>query len=148
LKQVKVDTWEPILDYLTKLFSQSKDKYILFFDEFQWLAANQSKLVSILKTYWDQHWSKQNVMLILCGSVCSYMTNKVISSKALYGRINWELCLQPLNPMESYQLLDEKRNIHEVFKYLQILGGIPKYLKEIDTRKSLEQNINKLLFTA
>src|SRR5580658_2813159 len=135
LKQVKLDSWEPILDYLTKFFSQSKDKYILFLDEFQWLAVNQSKLVSILKKYWDQHWSKQNVMLILCGSVCSYMKKRVISSKAFYGRIHWERCLRPLNPIESYQLLDEKRNTDEVFKYLQILGGIPKYLKEIDTHK-------------
>ncbi|MBV8803247.1 MAG: AAA family ATPase, partial [Gammaproteobacteria bacterium] len=147
LKQVKLDSWEPILDYLTKLFSQAKDKYILFLDEFQWLAVNQTKLVSILKKYWDQHWSKQNVMLILCGSVCSYMTKKVIASKALYGRINWELCLKPLNPTDSYQLLGGKRNIDEVLQYLQILGGIPKYLKEIDTRKSFDQNINNMLFT-
>lgn len=148
LKQVKVDTWEPIFDYLTKLFSQTKDKYILFLDEFQWLAANQSKLISILKKYWDQYWSKQNVLLILCGSVCSYMTKRVISSKALYGRIHWELCLQPLNTIESYQILDGKRNIDEIFKYLQILGGIPKYLKEINPHKSFDQNINNLLFTA
>ncbi len=148
LKQVKLDSWEPILDYLTRLFSRSKRKYILFLDEFQWLAANQSKLVGILKKYWDQHWSKQNVMLILCGSVCSYMTKRVISSKALYGRIHWECCLQPLNPLESYQLLDGKRSVDEVFKYLQILGGIPKYLREIDISKSFDQNINSLLFTA
>src|SRR5580704_17279809 len=36
LKQVKVSSWEPILDYLTKIFSQSNEKYILFLDEFQW----------------------------------------------------------------------------------------------------------------
>lgn len=147
LKQVKLDSWLPILDYLTKFFSQTKDKYILFLDEFQWLAVNQTKLISLLKKYWDQHWSKQNVMLILCGSVCSYMTKRVISSKALYGRINWELCLRPLNPVESYQLLGEKRDIDEVLQYLQIFGGIPKYLKEIDTRKSFDQNINNILFT-
>jgi AAA+ ATPase superfamily predicted ATPase len=147
LKQVKVQSWEPVLDYLTKFFSQNNEKYILFLDEFQWLAANQSKLVSILKKYWDQYWSKQNVMLILCGSVCSYMVKKVISSKALYGRINWEQSLQPLDPTESYQLLDKKRGIGEIFKYIQILGGIPKYLKEINARKSFDQNINSLLFT-
>lgn len=147
LKQVKLNSWEPVFDYLTKLFSQTKDKYILFMDEFQWLAVNQSKLVSLLKKYWDQHWSKQNVMLILCGSVCTFMTKKVISSKALYGRINWELCLKPLNSLNSYELLGEKRNIDEILQYLQILGGIPKYLKEIDTRKSFDQNINNMLFT-
>ncbi|HSW94287.1 MAG TPA: ATP-binding protein [Gammaproteobacteria bacterium] len=147
LKQVKLDSWEPVLDYLTRLFSQTTDKYILFLDEFQWLAVNQTRLVSLLKKYWDQNWSKQNVMLVLCGSVCSYMTKRVISSKALYGRINWELCLKPLNPVESYQLLNEKRNTDEVLQYLQILGGIPKYLKEVDTRKSFNQNINNMLFT-
>ncbi|MCE3238348.1 MAG: hypothetical protein K0R24_1329 [Gammaproteobacteria bacterium] len=147
LKRVKLDSWEPILDYLTKFFSQSKEKYILFLDEFQWLAANQSRLVSLLKKYWDQHWSKQNVMVILCGSVCSYMTKRVISSKALYGRIHWELCLQPLDPIESYQLFGAKRSKGEVLQYLQIVGGIPKYLQEIDTRKSFDQNINSLLFT-
>jgi len=147
LKQVKLDSWQPLLDYLTKFFAQTKDKYILFLDEFQWLATNHTKLVSLIKKYWDQHWSKQNVMFILCGSVCSYMTKRVIASKALYGRINWELCLKPLNPLESYQLLGEKRDIDEILQYLQILGGIPKYLQEIDTRKSFDQNINDMLFT-
>lgn len=147
LKQVKLDSWEPILDYLTKFFATTNDKYVLFLDEFQWLAVNQTKLVSLLKKYWDLHWSKQNILLVLCGSVCSYMTKRVISSKALYGRVNWEMCLRPLNPIESYQLLGGKRNLDEVLLYLQTLGGIPKYLKEIDTQKSFDQNLNKMMFT-
>src|SRR5262249_46622921 len=96
LERAKIDSWDVVFDYLTTVFSKSKSKYIIFFDEFQWLAANQTRLVSILKKYWDQQWSKQDVFLILCGSVCSYMIKRVIASKALYGRINWELCLQPL----------------------------------------------------
>lgn len=147
LKQVKLNSWLPVMDYLTKFFAETKDKYILFLDEFQWLAVNQSKLIGLLKKYWDQHWSKQNVMLILCGSVCSYMTKRVISSKAFYGRVNLELCLKPFDPAESCQLLGGKRNSDEVLLYLQVMGGIPKYLKEIDTQKSFDQNINKLLFT-
>ena len=54
LKQVRFNSWLPVFDYLTKYFSQAKDKYILFMDEFQWLAVNQSKLISLLKKYWDQ----------------------------------------------------------------------------------------------
>lgn len=147
LGQVKLDSWPPLFDYLTNLFDQSKDKYILFMDEFQWLAANQNKLVALLKKYWDLHWSKQNVLLILCGSVSSYMVKKVILSKAFYGRIDWELCLQPLNPAEGLQLLDGKRDVDEILRYMMILGGIPKYLKEIDPNKSFDQNINNLCFT-
>lgn len=146
LKQAKLDSWPPLFDYLTDFFAKQKKKNILFLDEFQWLAANQSKLVSLIKKYWDVDWSKQNVMLILCGSVSSYMIKRVISSKALYGRINWELCLQALSPAESFQLLDKKRSASEILQYSLVLGGIPKYLKEIDPNKSFDQNINNLFF--
>lgn len=146
LSQARLQSWLPLFDYLTRIFADKKQKYVLFLDEFQWLAAGQTKLVSILKKYWDIHWSKQNVLVVLCGSVSSYMVKKVIQSKALYGRINWELCLQPLSPLESFQLLDGKRNKVEIFLYSLILGGIPKYLREIDSKKSLDQNINKLFF--
>lgn len=146
LEHTKFNSWLPVFDYLTKYFSHQKQKTILFLDEFQWIAANQSKLVSIIKKYWDQHWSKQNVMLILCGSVSSYMIKRVISSKALYGRINGELCLQALNPLECFELLDKKRSSEEILQYSLILGGIPKYLMEINPNKSFEQNINNLFF--
>ena len=147
LARTKLDNWQLIFDYLTEYFSQNKKKQVLFLDELQWLAANQKKLVSIIKKYWDKHWSKQNVMLILCGSVSSYMVKRVIQSKALYGRINWELCLQPLNLKEIYKLLGKKRSKDEVLKYAMILGGIPKYLNEVNTNQSFEQNMNKLCFT-
>ena len=147
LREASLDSWTPIFDYLTKYFAQQDEKTILFLDEFQWLAANQTKLVSLLKKYWDQYWSKQKVLLILCGSVSSYMIKRVILSKAFYGRINWELCLQPLNPQEILELLNAKRSADEVLQYALILGGIPKYLKEIDTHQSFDQNINKLFFT-
>ena len=146
LSLMNFETWSSLFDYLTTYFETCDNKCILFLDEFQWLAVNQYKLVSLIKFYWDNHWSKQNVMLILCGSVSSYMTKKVIRSKALYGRINWELCLEPLPPDEIYELLDGKRSQDEILLYSLVFGGIPKYLQEIDPNKSFDQNINKLFF--
>lgn len=147
LKKTSIQAWEVLFDYLTKYFDKQTSKQILFLDEFQWLAAGRSTLVSLIKKYWDQHWKKQNVMLILCGSVSSYMVKKVIQSRALYGRINWELCLQPFSPKEILQLIDHKRSREEILQYALILGGVPKYLQEIDCRYSFEQNINKMFFT-
>lgn len=147
LKEVKPTSWLPVLDYLTKLFARKKSKTIIFMDEFQWLSVNQNKLVSLIKKVWDIHWSKQNVMLILCGSVCSFMTARVISSKALYGRIHWECCLPPLDAIDAYALLRKKRNPDEVMLYLLTIGGIPKYLNEVALNRSFDQNINALLFT-
>jgi len=147
LHNVKFDNWSAVFDYLTDYLSKNKKKkIILLLDEFQWLAVNQSKLVSLIKSYWDRHWSKLNILLILCGSVSSFMIKRVIKSKALYGRINWELCLRPFTPNETLQLLDAKRSKDEVLLYSIILGAIPKYLQEINPNRSLEQNINKLFF--
>ncbi len=145
-KQLSFTDWNSLFDYLTRYFEQQKRKIIFSMDEFQWLAANRSKLVSLIKLYWDKHWKKQNVMLILCGSISSYMVKRVIHSKALYGRVNWELCLSPLAPNEIYQLLDGKRSRDEALLYALILGGIPKYLQEIDPNKSFDQNMNRLFF--
>lgn len=147
LKSVNFRNWDVLFDYLTEYFSTQKHKQVFFLDEFQWLAAGRTKLVSLIKSYWDKYWSKQNVMLILCGSVSSYMTKRVIKSKALYGRINWELCLEPFTPNEVLQLLDGKHSKHEVLLYSMILGGIPKYLTEVNPNQSLEQNLNRLFFT-
>jgi uncharacterized protein len=146
LQHADFQDWSPIFDYLTTYFKRQRKKCILFIDEFQWLAANQSILVSLIKSYWDRFWSKSNVMLILCGSVSSYMVKRVIKAKALYGRINWELCLQPLMPKEAYSLLQKKRSKDEVLRYTLLFGGIPKYLNEINPNKSFDQNINQLCF--
>lgn len=147
LKNVRFDDWTTVFDYLTDYLSKNKKKKtVILLDEFQWLAVGRSKLVSLIKSYWDRFWSKLNVVLVLCGSVSSFMIKRVIKSKALYGRINWELCLRPFSPNETLELLDGKRSKDEVMLYNIILGGIPKYLQEINPSRSFDQNINKLFF--
>jgi AAA+ ATPase superfamily predicted ATPase len=87
LFHAKVYEWDQILDEFTKYLQQQKEHTVILFDEFQWMAAQKSLLVSLFKKYWDQYWSKCNVTIILCGSISSFMVKKVIKSKALYGRI-------------------------------------------------------------
>ena len=111
------------------------------FNGFQWIAAGQSKLVSLIKYFWDNEWKKKNVMLILCGSIASFMINKVIKSKALYGRINLEMNLKGLKSFEVFEMLRRKRSIDETMRYLLTLGNVPKYLEEIDLSKSVPHHI-------
>lgn len=145
IKKVHLKTWAEVFDMLTDHISQKKEKIIIVLDEFQWLASHQSKLVSLLKFYWDNHWKQHNIMLILCGSMAHYMVKNVVRSKALYGRINWELHLQSLKPIDAKKML-AKRGAFETLKYLMVFGAIPKYLEEIDQTKSFEVNINNLFF--
>ena len=142
--------WDTIFDYLTEKIipkNLSEPKFILFFDEFQWMAAKRSRLTSIIKYYWDNYWKQQKVMLILCGSIASFMVKKVISAKALYGRISTEILLKGLSPTEAVPIFQKKRSREEILQYLLIFGGVPKYLEEINLNKSLNQNINNLCFS-
>ena len=148
LANLTFNNWQDAFSYLTEkiIKRRAKKKVVIFFDEFQWMAAGRQKLVSLVKYYWDNHWKEKNVMLILCGSVASFMVEKVLSSKALYGRINLEILLKSLLPWEAAQLFKGKRSKEEILKYLLIFGGVPKYLEEIQLEKSFNQNINRLCF--
>ncbi|MEQ1665709.1 MAG: ATP-binding protein, partial [Bdellovibrionales bacterium] len=116
--RTKFENWDQVFQTLTdELKKLGNHKIILVFDEVQWLAAGKSKLISIIKSYWDRFWKDMGVKLILCGSVASYMINGVIKSKALYGRINLQINLMALTPGESKLLLNKKSN-EEALKYL------------------------------
>lgn len=147
LKNMEFQSWNDVFDYLTQGFLKGSQKKVLFIDEFQWLAGGRSNLVSLIKYYWDNHWSKQNVMIILCGSVASFMVGKLIKSKALYGRISLEIHLQGLSPREVKQFFRGKRSEDEILRYILTFGGIPKYLEELNLSRSYKQNIEKLCFT-
>lgn len=147
LSSIHFKTWREVFNYLDQKFVNNQHKVVLCFDEFQWMAAGQSKLPSLLKFVWDTQWKNKKIMLILCGSIASYMVKKVVKSKALYGRISREILLQGLEPNESLILFKNKRSKEEVLKYLLIFGGIPKYLENIDLNESFNKNMNRLCFS-
>ena len=148
---LKIDfsDWSQVFKYITKklVVRKSDKKLILFFDEIQWMASGREKMISLIKYYWDNHWKDENVMLIMCGSVASFMVKKVLKSRSLYGRINEEILLKGLTPAESFKMFNGKRSPEEILKYLLVLGNIPKYLEEVDLSKSFNININRLCFS-
>lgn len=146
LSQSPFKTWDEAFTYLTERVLTHKRKTILVLDELQWMAARQTKLVSLLKWFWDNNWKEKKVMLILCGSISSYMVDKVIKSKALYGRLSYQLHLKALTPREAAMMFTHKRSQEEIFKYLLVFGGVPKYLEEINLNQSFNQNMNRLCF--
>lgn len=144
-----LDSWEQVFSYITDqvIPAFEKKKLILVFDEFQWMAVGRKKLVSLLKFYWDNHWKNSKVMLVLCGSIASFMVNKVIKSKALFGRINQKILLKGLSPKLAKKMFLKKRGDEEVLRYLMIFGCIPRYLEEINLNQSLRKNMNELCFS-
>ncbi len=123
-------------------------KKIIVIDEFPWLAAGRTRIVSELKIFWDQ-WAAKNpkLVLILCGSVASFMVKHLIHSKALHNRKTLEICLPPLRPEEISGFFPT-RSVFEKAQYYMCFGGIPKYIEQINPNRSFEQNINHLCFTS
>ena len=140
----KLDSWHSCL---LKLSEVTKDKpCVILFDEFQWMANYRSKLVSQLKLFWDQHFSKnQYLTFVLCGSIASFMLGKVIKSKALYGRVLLGVNLKPFVVAETAQMLPSW-STREVLEAHLLLGGIPQYLKILSLKSSLTLGIQELAF--
>jgi len=150
LEDMKFSGWEKVFKYFTeKMVSRknNKEKMVVFFDEIQWMASGREQLISIIKYFWDNHWKDQNVMLILCGSIASFMVDKVINSTALYGRVTEEMLIKGLNPDEIASFFKGKRDKYEILNYQLIFGGVPKYFEEIDISASFYKNINRLCFS-
>lgn len=53
-----------------------KQKIILFFDELPWLATHKSGFLSAFGYFWNTWASKQNLVLVICGSAASWMIPK------------------------------------------------------------------------
>jgi len=153
LENARFGSWDELFSYLTQILFSGKSgkkkrtKTVLFFDEIQWMASRRSKLISLIKYYWDNHWKEHNVMLILCGSIASFMVGRVINSKALYGRSTLEINLLGLSPGEAGQFFRSSRSLDEVMKYLLVFGTVPRHLELIDQHKSFNQNLNQLCFS-
>lgn len=119
---------------------------VLVFDEFQWMANYRSEIVSHLKMVWEQYLSKAGkVSLILCGSIASFMIKKVLNSKALFGRSDLVIHLQPFKLDETKKMLSPRAD-EEVLEAHILMGGIPKYLELLNKEPSIYQGIQKLAF--
>ena len=146
LADLNYSDWAPVFDLVTQKINGKKE-LLLSFDELPWMAAGRSKLVSLIKYYWDQHWKYHpHLVLILCGSVASWMVKNVVQSKALYGRVSQNLLLDPLAPHEVAEYIGKKRGADEILQYLLCFGGIPRYLEEFNFNHSFEINVAKTCF--
>ena len=104
------------------------------------------EIVSDLKMVWDQYFSKiTGVKLILCGSIASFMTTKVVRSSALYGRTDLELHLKGFHLDETRQMLPGK-GLDEVIEACLYFNGVPKYLELLRGYSSVRSAVEELAF--
>lgn len=142
------DDWTNLFQQL--ITSTTKGQFIILFDEISWMGEKDPLFLSKLKNAWEKLKDNSKIILILCGSVSSWIEENILSSTGFMGRISLDLILKELSLSECNTMLNNigcKFNQHEKFKILSVTGGVPRYLEEIQPSLSADENIKRLCFS-
>ncbi|MEZ5038870.1 MAG: ATP-binding protein [Saprospiraceae bacterium] len=127
-----------------------KKKIVIFFDELPWLATPRSGFLKALGYFWNSWASRQNMVVVICGSAASWMIQKVVNHKGgLHNRITKYIHLKPFTLSETEAYFKAKGirfNRYQIVQLYMALGGVPHYLKEVKKGQSAVQNIDHILF--
>ena len=103
-----------------------------------------------LKTAWDRHLKKHpKLILVVCGSVSSWIRENIIDDGAFFGRRSLDIVVPELPLSECVKFWGkslERVELSEVIDILSVVGGIPRYLEELTTDRSANENIRAMAF--
>lgn len=145
--------WLTAFFQLTRVLEKSKKKKkILFIDELPWFDTPKSGFMQALEFFWNSWASaRDDIVLIVCGSATSWMINKLINNKGgLYNRVTRRLKIEPFTLAECERYINKSNSSLDRYQIVQlymVMGGIPFYWDQIDTRLSAMQNINNICFS-
>lgn len=137
----------------TWLESLPEGQKIIFLDELPWFDTPQSGFVSALEHFWNSWASaRRDILLIVCGSAASWMLHNLINNRGgLHNRVTHRIRLEPFTLAECATFFARQSAAYGHYQLVQlymVTGGIPFYLDQVDTGKSIAQNINDLAFLA
>ena len=104
-----------------------------------------------LKTAWDRMLKKRdNLVLVLCGSVSSWIAENILNGTGFVGRDSLDLVVEEL-PLSACKAFwgnaPGGASMQDMLDILSITGGVPKYLEEVDPAISSEESIRQMCFT-
>jgi len=124
----------------------TSQKFIFLIDEFPYLIEQHKPILSIFQSIWDEVLKNENVFLLLTGSSVSMMETEVLGYKSpLYGRRTGQLKVEPIKINYLNEFLPHYK-MKDILKTYGATGGVPYYLKEINSKKSFLNNIRDTFF--
>ena len=124
---------------------------VVFLDELPWMDTARSDFRSALEYFWNS-WasSQEDLLLIVCGSATSWIIRHMLKErKGFHNRVTGRIRLLPFTLKECRELLeynDIVMTTAQIIECYMVFGGIPYYLNLMDSRLSLAQNIEELMF--
>ncbi len=149
----KPSSWLEAFHLLTQALEslQKKEKIVVFLDELPWLGTRRSGFLTGLGYFWNSWASKQNAVLVICGSAASWMIKKVINDKGgLHNRVTRLLFLHPFTLAETEEYCKYRKiklNRYHLLQIYMTMGGVPMYLDQLKPGLSAIQNIQEICFS-
>ncbi len=148
LPPLTLKNWQEAFSLLSNQV-QGKDAVVLL-DEISWMGARDRDFPGQLKIAWDTRLKRNpNLIVVLCGSVSSWVDQNILGSADFLGRVSLTITLDELElPYCDRFWRDRAARVsaYEKFKLLAVTGGVPRYLEEIDPADTAENNIKAMCF--
>ena len=146
-------SWQEAFHQLgTYLDSQATAaKPVIFLDELPWMASRRSGFIRAFSSFWNDWAFRRNVLIVICGSATNWMLSKILHHRGgLHGRVTTSIFLQPFTLAETEQYLLARGvtlNRQQILSLYMAMGGIPYYLRDVQSGQSAMQNIERMCFS-
>ncbi len=149
LPPLQFTDWNDALYHLSHHMTDAPTVVLL--DEISWMGSKDPTFIPKLKAWWDlMMQNRPNLMVILCGSVSTWIEENIINSTAFFGRISLIIdlpCLSLSECAEFLHIIGFKGSPYDVYKLLAVTGGVPWYLEQIFSSEMADANIKRLCFS-
>ena len=142
LRENPLQTWRAFFTYLA---GKSSKRLVVIIDEVQYIAKSHRDFLSVLQKYWDMHLSKTNIMLILCGSLVSFMEGILSAKSPIYGRRTgaWKVTEMDFFNVRDFHPLSTEEAIY----VYSVFGGVPQYWADYNPKLDFWDNLRILLLS-
>lgn len=140
-------TWRTVFRLL--LEHRAPDPLVVVLDEFQYFGENPVALTQVtsdLNAMWEARRPARPLLLVLSGSAVRTMEALDTSAAPLYGRIAWKHQVQPFDYWDAARMVPYP-GARERAQTYGIFGGMPRYLADVETTRSIAENAAHLMLS-
>lgn len=127
------------------------EKTVVLLDEVSWLGHYDEMFADTLRIAWENYWKKHDrLIVVLCGSVSTWIKENVIDNSAYLGRRSLDLVVGELPLKECVRFWGDcagRIAPKEIVDVLSVTGGVPRYLEEVDPGLSADENLKRMCYS-